>query len=146
MSNPIVFEWDSALETGYEKIDNQHIQLFATVNNLVEAGASGKGSSVVMDVLEFLFDYVAKHFSDEEQLMESYEYPDYLNHKRIHDDFKATAGELIHQVSMEGPSEENIDRVVTVASEWLLKHIRGDDFRMATFVKAADARARPGSK
>ena len=138
-ANAIV--WESTLETGYEKIDNQHRQLFAAVNNLIEASASGKGDRVVMDVLEFLTSYVIKHFSDEEQLQIDYDYPDYLNHKRIHDDFKATSGELIQQVSLEGPSEELIEKAVSMIGAWLLNHIRGDDFRMAAFVKAADARA-----
>lgn len=133
--------WDSSLETGYAKVDNQHKQLFTAVNNLIEASTSGKGDKVVMDVLEFLTGYVIKHFGDEEQLQEDYDYPDYLNHKRIHDDFKATAAELAHQVSMEGPSEELIDKAVSIIGEWLLNHIRGDDFRMAAFVKAADAKA-----
>ena len=133
--------WDSTLETGYEKIDNQHKQLFATVNSLIDASMSGKGDKVVMDVLDFLTGYVVKHFGDEEQLMTDYEYPDYLNHKRIHDDFKVTAGELVQQVGMEGPSEQLIDQVVSIVGAWLFNHIRGDDFRMAAFVKAADARA-----
>ena len=135
------FMWDSTLETGYEKVDNQHKQLFDALNNLIEASTNGKGDKVVMDVLEFMAGYVIKHFADEERLMNHYDYPDYLNHKRIHDDFKVTAAELIQQVSIEGPSEQLIDKVVSVIGSWLLNHIRGDDFRMAAFVKAANAKA-----
>ena len=133
--------WDSSLETGYGKVDNQHKQLFAAVNNLIEASASGKGDKVVMDVLEFLTSYVIKHFTDEEQLQIDYDYPDYLNHKRIHDDFKAASTELVQQVSLAGPTGELIEKVVSVTGAWLVNHIRGDDFRMAAFVKAADAKA-----
>ena len=136
-----VLKWDSSLETSYEKIDNQHRQLFKEVNDLLEAGAAGKGKAAVMEILEFLASYVVKHFADEEQLMDDYEYSDYFYHKRIHDEFKTTAGELIQRVSTEGPTEDLINEVCAIIGAWLVNHIRGDDFRMAAFIKAADAKA-----
>ena len=134
------FEWDPQLETGYSKIDNQHKQLFAAVRNLMEASAGGMGDKAVMETLEFLVGYAVKHFNDEEQLQKDYEYPDYLYHKRIHDEFKVVVGELVQKVNKEGPTEEIIEKVSSTIGSWLLNHIKGDDFRMATFVKAADAK------
>jgi hemerythrin len=74
--DPMAYQWDSSLETGYEKIDKQHKQLFAAVNNLMEASGSGKGDAAVMETLDFLTGYAIKHFSDEEQLQLDYDYPD----------------------------------------------------------------------
>ena len=137
----MAYQWDSSLETGYEKIDNQHRQLVAAVNSLMEASKNGKGDKAVMETLEFLTAYTIKHFADEEQLQIDYEYPDYFNHKRIHYDFKETVGKLTEQVIRDGPTEKIIDSVSSIIGSWLLNHIRGDDFRMAAFVKAADAKA-----
>ena len=137
----MAYKWDSSLETGYEKIDNQHKQLVAAVNNLMEASMGGKGDEAVMETLEFLTSYAVKHFSDEEKLQVQFNYPDYLNHKRIHDEFKVVVGELVQQVNKEGPTEEIIDKVSSAIGSWLLNHIRGDDFRMAAFVKAADSKS-----
>ena len=134
-------KWDSSLETGYNKIDNQHKQLFQEVNALMTACPAGKGKAAVMETLEFLASYVIKHFSDEEQLMDDYNYPDFLNHKRIHDEFKVTVGGFINKVSSEGPTEELINEVFATIGAWLVNHIRGDDFRMAAFIKAADSKA-----
>jgi len=142
----MVYQWDSSLETGYEKIDNQHKQLFAIVNSLMEASSSGKGDAALLRTLDFLADYTIKHFADEEQLQIDYEYPDYLNHKQLHDEFKVKVGELKKQVSMEGPTKELIGIVCSTAGSWLLNHIKGDDFRMAAFVKAADAIAMAETK
>jgi len=141
MEDPMAYKWDSSLETGYEKIDNQHKQLVAAVNNLMEASMGGKGDEAVMETLEFLTSYAVKHFSDEEKLQVQFNYPDYLNHKRIHDEFKVVVGELVQQVNKEGPTEEIIDKVSSAIGSWLLNHIRGDDFRMAAFVKAADSKS-----
>ena len=137
----MAYKWDSSLESGYEKVDNQHRQLVAALNNLMEASAGGKGDRAVMETLDFLTGYAVKHFADEEQLQCDYEYSDYLNHKRIHDEFKATVGKLVERVMKEGPTESMIGEVSSVVGSWLLNHIKGDDFRMAAFVKAADAKA-----
>jgi len=140
----MAYKWDSSLETGYDKVDNQHKQLITAVNNLMEASAGGKGDKAVMETLDFLTGYAIKHFSDEEKLQTEFNYPDYLNHKRIHDDFKALVGRLVQRVAKEGPTGELIDEVSSIIGAWLLNHIKGDDFRMATFVKAADAKASAG--
>ena len=137
--DPMAYKWDSSLESGYDKVDNQHKQLVAAVNNLMEASAGGKGDQAVMETLDFLTGYAVKHFMDEEKLQVQFNYPDYLNHKRIHDEFKGKVGEFVEKVRKEGPTEEIINGVSSAIGEWLLNHIRGDDFRMATFVKAADA-------
>ena len=139
-------KWDSSLESGYEKVDKQHRQLVSALNNLTEASENGKGDRVVMETLDFLTGYAIKHFADEEQLQIEYDYPDYLNHKRIHDEFKIKVGELVGRVKKEGPTEEIIGSVSSAIGSWLLNHIRGDDFRMATFIKAADAKALTGKE
>ena len=137
----MAYQWDSSLESGYDKVDNQHKQLVTALNNLMDASKSGKGDMAVMQTLDFLTGYAIKHFADEEQLQIDYEYPDYLNHKRIHDEFKGTVGAFTERVKKEGPTEEIIDTVSSAIGSWLLNHIRGDDFRMAAFVKAADTKA-----
>ena len=136
----MAYQWDSTLETGYEKVDNQHKQLVAAVNSLMEASAGGKGDNAVMGTLEFLTSYAVKHFADEEKLQVQYQYPDYLNHKRIHDDFKGVVGEFVQRVNEQGPTQELINEVSSAIGAWLLNHIKGDDFRMAAFVKAAEAK------
>ncbi|MCL2070435.1 MAG: hemerythrin family protein [Treponema sp.] len=137
----MAYQWDSSLESGYEKVDKQHKQLVDAVNNLMEASKSGKGDAAVMETLDFLTGYAIKHFSDEEKLQVDNEYPDYLNHKRLHDDFKGKVGELVQKVRDEGPTEAVIGEVSSAVGSWLLNHIKGDDFRMAAYVKAAEAKA-----
>jgi len=131
----MAYKWDSTLESGYEKVDNQHKQLVAALNNLMEASSTGQGDAAVMETLDFLTGYAVKHFADEEKLQVQYDYPDYLNHKRIHDDFKGVVGNLVQRVVKEGPTVEMVDLVSSTVGAWLLNHIKGDDFRMATFIK-----------
>ncbi|MDR1287283.1 MAG: hemerythrin family protein [Treponema sp.] len=134
----MAYQWDSSLETGYDKVDNQHKQLVAALNAIIEASRNGKGSDEIFKTLDFLTGYTIMHFADEEKLQIKYDYPDYLIHKRYHDEFKVTVGELTRRLVKEGPSEEMVNTVTTAIGDWLLNHIKGDDFRMAAYVKAKD--------
>jgi hemerythrin len=136
----MAYQWDSSLECGYELVDNQHKQLVAALNNLMEASQSGQGDQAVMKTMDFLTGYTIKHFMDEEKLQVKYDYPDYLNHKRIHDEFKVTVSGLTERLVREGPSPELVNVVSSAVGAWLLNHIKGDDFRMAAYVKAKDAK------
>jgi hemerythrin len=132
----MAYLWDSSLETGYGKIDNQHKQLIAALNNIIEASNSGKGSDEIFKTLDFLTGYTIMHFADEEKLQLQYDYPDYYIHKRYHEEFKNTVKELTQRLIKEGPTEEMVAMVTASIGDWLLNHIRGDDFRLAAYIKA----------
>ncbi|GHU26733.1 hemerythrin [Spirochaetia bacterium] len=132
----MAYQWDSSLETGHKQIDHQHKQLIAALNNLIKASQSGKGCTEIFRTLDFLTGYTIKHFTDEEALQITYGYPDYLMHRQIHEDFKKTVGALTVRLHNEGPHRALVEEVITSVESWLLNHIKGDDFRMATFVKA----------
>ena len=130
------YQWDPSLETGHAKIDGQHKQLISALNGIIDASRDGKGKDEIFKTLDFLTGYTVMHFSTEEKLQVQYDYPDYLIHKRYHDEFKGTVGELTQRLINEGPTEEVIGTVTTTIGNWLLNHIKGDDFRMAAYVKS----------
>ena len=130
------YEWDSFLETGCGKIDVQHRQLFEALNALLEACTTGTASVEVERAVDFLLAYTVKHFADEEALQKAYDYPDYLRHKQIHGEFKQVANELARRLYQEGPSESLVGEVYRVMGDWLLNHVKGDDFRLATYIKS----------
>ena len=130
-----MYEWDPSLETGHEKIDSQHMQLIDALNKLIDAFKNGKEKEKTIETMEFLIAYSIKHFSMEEELMAESEYSDYLIHKRLHDEFKKVLKDLTAQLASQGPTEELIYNVISTVKNWLINHIKGDDFRMAAFVK-----------
>ena len=132
----MAYQWDVSLETGHEKIDNQHKQLIIALNNIIEASQQGKGKDELFKTLDFLTGYTVMHFSTEEKLQVQYSYPDYSIHKQYHDEFKVIVGELTQKLVEQGPTEALIGEVTTIIGSWLLNHIKGDDFRMAAYVKA----------
>ena len=135
------YEWDSSLETGHDKIDLQHKQLIAAVNRLLDSCSEGKGTDELSNTLEFLNSYIIKHFSDEEKLMRFYKYADFERHRWYHEEFKKDVRELTSRLLAEGPSEMLIGRVSSAIVDWLLNHIKGDDFKFASSIApVAEAR------
>ena len=126
--------WDSTLETGHERIDRQHRQLFTAYDDLVDAICREKGRDEIFKTVDFLSGYVLMHFQMEEELQRESGYVDYPRHKRIHDEFRETVQDLVKRFCEEGPSEEFVAAVTGVIGDWLFNHVKGDDFRMAAFL------------
>jgi len=123
-------------------VDGQHRQLFAAYYDLLESLQQGKSRDEVSKTVEFLTGYVAMHFDMEEGLQRESGYPDYPRHKRIHNEFKETVADLMRRFRREGPTEDFIASVTALVGDWLFNHVRGDDFRMAAFVKSQPRRER----
>jgi hemerythrin-like metal-binding protein len=137
------YQWDDSFSTGFEMIDEQHKQLFAAVNDLLKACQENKGSEELTKSLNFLNDYTIKHFFDEEQVQQKYGYPDYPNHKNLHDAFKKTVRDLKVQLIMKGPSADLVNEVKTKIGDWLVTHIKGNDIKLGAYIRqnpAAGAR------
>jgi hemerythrin len=132
------YKFDKSLETGHEKIDEQHKQLFDTLNSIIEASQQGCGKDEIYKTLDFLNQYTIMHFMTEENLQKHYEYPDYLQHKKYHDDFKATVKELTNTLIEKGPVKELIDTAVKTVGDWLVTHIKGNDIKLAAYIKSKE--------
>ena len=129
------YVWSLELETGHAAIDKQHKQLIAALNALSDAYRSGKGSQEVERTMDFLMGYTVKHFADEEALQLKYDYPDYHRHRQFHNDFKATAQALSAELYRDGPTDAFISKVYATVGDWLVNHIRSEDFKMAAYVQ-----------
>jgi hemerythrin len=128
--------WDKNLETGNAMIDSQHKQLIKAIDDLMTACSQGKGRDLIASTLKFLSDYTAKHFGDEERLQQSTRYPDYLNHKKLHDGFKRTVAELGARLNKEGPTIGLMGQINTNVGDWLIRHIKKEDVKVAMHVNA----------
>jgi len=127
--------WSVDLETGNDAIDSQHKELFKLTSDLVAACENKKEHEVLGDALNFLASYTVKHFADEEALQLEYKFPAYEKHKKLHDDFKEKAAELVRQHQENSNSENLRAQVNSVIVRWLLQHIKGEDFKIAEHIR-----------
>jgi hemerythrin len=128
------YVWDDSLKTGNALIDEQHKQLFAALGNLIKISNEGRNDELKKS-LDFLNDYTIKHFFDEEQLQQKFKYPDYPNHKKLHENFKALVRELSHKWIMGGASEALTNEVKLKIGDWLISHIKGQDIKLGAYIK-----------
>ncbi|HLK22733.1 MAG TPA: bacteriohemerythrin [Bryobacteraceae bacterium] len=132
-----IFHWKEEYSVGHPEIDAQHKQLFQLADDLNAAMTGGKGNKVLTKTLASLIDYTKHHFSCEEQLMKRNFYPDYLNHKALHDDLTARVIELQKQFAS-GRTAMSID-VFHFLKDWLTHHIGEQDRKVAAYLRTKAA-------
>lgn len=125
--------WTPELVTGSAVIDEQHKQLINALNSLFDAERHGNGDREVRRALSFLLKYTAKHFADEEALQEKYEYPGYEGHKRLHTEFTGVALKMAREY-LDSPSNELVSHARSVIGQWVVHHIKSEDFKMAAYI------------
>lgn len=126
-----------ALRTGNEMIDTEHQRIFDEINGLMEACQAGRARAQLKEMAEFLTDYVAVHFSDEENLQIEFQYPDYNNHKKFHDWYKIELTKSLNSVREE-TNKFQVLRTIERLTETLLRHIEAEDTRLAKWVREKD--------
>ncbi len=129
------YELTKDLETGNALIDSEHRQLFAVINKLMDACSQGKGRDQIASTVQYLNDYVSKHFSDEEQLQIKSKYPGYPGHKQFHDGYKRNLLQATNEILTSGATIASLSKLNQVVSI-LVTHIRLEDKKIAAHVKA----------
>lgn len=131
----MAYTWTDELITGDEKIDSQHKKLFECVNDFLEACSQGKGKEEVENTATFLYDYTVSHFKDEEDIQLKYDYPEYRNHKELHDAFKIQAIKLVNDILVNGTTSLMLSKVNVLIGGWIVKHIKNEDIKMVIYIK-----------
>lgn len=127
----MTFVWSKDLETGNSQIDTEHQQLIQATNRLLEACVAGKGQQELHATVDFLRQYTITHFLHEEALQLDYSYPDYPNHKRLHESFLKNVEDLAARLYAQGPSMELAAEINKRLAAWLLNHIKTEDVKVA---------------
>lgn len=142
MSNFV--EWDDTLSVGIEEIDEQHKVLVDLVNKMHEAIHQRHGSDVVIGILSDLAEYTRIHFAVEESLMRILNYPDYDNHKQVHEELLHTVADLQDKVAS-GKKSIGFE-LMHFLKTWLVKHIMEEDMQYSGFFLTAGAQPKLGKK
>lgn len=120
--------------TGNTLIDSQHKQLFAAVNNLMDSCEQGQGRTAMEPVVNFLIQYVDKHFKDEERLQVTSKYPGYTAHHTFHENYKLKLKTVASQIQTAGATIVTLGELnKTIAL--LIGHIRMEDKKVASHIK-----------
>jgi len=120
-------KWDDNYLLGNEQVDNQHRKLFELVNSLVESCDSETAMDELRSTLNFLLRYTVQHFEDEEALQIRSNFPEYEQHKKMHEDFKVTVRDLVQRFIESNSSDLLLHDVKKILVKWLINHILEED-------------------
>lgn len=114
-------------ETGVAQIDEQHRELINRLNAVVASGMSSITKEETEKTLNFLEEYIIKHFKDEENLQQKCGYPKYEWHKNQHQHFITEIQKLKREYQMNGPSPKYTLSLNNAIIQWIVRHIKSVD-------------------
>lgn len=126
--------WDNSLLTGIESIDDQHKELFNRMNQLVLAMKEGKGKDEVIKSLDFLEEYVIKHFDEEEKIQKKNNYPKFSLQHAQHEEFKKELKQLRMVFETTGISALFVINMQQKMGQWWKNHINNLDKELGEFL------------
>lgn len=116
-------EWTPNLSVGIDMIDNQHKELINRANQFYAELRKENGKAETLKVLDFLSNYVVKHFSDEEAIQAKYNYPGYAEHRKLHRDFIENVKGIKADIAKNGVTSASSTLIAMTVSNWLINHI-----------------------
>lgn len=130
-----IAQWRPEYETGEILIDEQHQTLFSTINSLNDALLMGQGPKVIHQTLTHLHEYTCIHFDSEEEFMRAHGYPHADEHHRKHEALKGTVNRFCDEVQTTDNLPALTIKVSHFLNQWLIQHIKQEDFRMIDFCR-----------
>ncbi len=129
-------EWNSNLEVGIDKIDEQHRELVVALGKLMVSFGDNSAEEEVRRLLLFLNGYVTDHFQTEEALMETYGFPEQEAHKARHKSFIEAFRRLIDEFKENGATTKLAEMAQYNVITWLLNHIGREDKQLGAFLRS----------
>lgn len=123
MYTPKPLQWDDALTTGDETIDEQHRYLVETLNSLGEAINEGHGIEAIARILGRLRFYAGWHFGREEECFETYHCPAAEKNKKAHAVFINKFDAYHEDFRTEGGSTKMALKIHEEIADWIVNHI-----------------------
>ena len=131
-------EWDESLSVGVPQVDDHHKYLVALLNKTYNACTCADMEEELKTILNELVDYSQYHFTVEERLMETHDYPELGLHKLEHGMFSERIIGIRRELCevKRNPSITLID-VAMFLGNWLSGHIMKTDKRFGIYLVEA---------
>lgn len=136
-------DWDERMGIGHEVIDAQHRQLVALINDLAVAAERGAERKELGSLIRTFCDYAQEHFSTEQNLMDSTDYPEYFQHVGGHEDCAEQALDF-YRGYIKG-KDVSLQDFLAFVSTWFTGHTMRVDQTLRKYLKkkAASTPATP---
>ena len=127
-----LIEWDENLSVKIDSIDEQHKVLVDMINDFYEKIRTKAANELISELIKKMKNYTVVHFATEERYFKQYNYPDFENHKREHQDFVDKVVDLEKRFNS-GKIVLSFE-ITNFLKEWLINHIQGTDMKYTNFL------------
>jgi hemerythrin len=128
-------EWKKQYSVGDEAIDAQHKQVLAIISDLHAAIESGREYDELKDLLDRMLTYTMTHFKHEEEKMQACGFPDFANHKALHDKMSQRTADLHKHITLITGRD-----LLRFVKDWWINHIQSEDQCYAPYLSAMHVR------
>lgn len=125
-------KWSDKYSVNVAEIDEQHKKLFSLVNRMYDAMHAGKGRDMIEAIIAEFVDYTDYHFKAEEALLRRNAYPDYDDHKQMHDRLVRDARRI--EEAFDSGNTPTAIEVMLIMTNWLNMHILEQDRKFKSYV------------
>src|ERR1700690_2912822 len=116
----MIFDWQPEYSVGFDEIDGLHQHVFRAARELLSAIVAGQPQGTLEELLARLVAVTRAHFTAEEVLMQSSQYPQSARHEAAHE----TLGTRLLACERDAPpSVETLQAL----KGWVLEHIDEED-------------------
>ncbi len=127
-------KWNTSYSVDVTEIDEQHKRLFALVNDLHHAMLAKQDRDLAR-IIDAVVDYTDYHFKSEEELLHACEYPEFDEHKEMHDSLTRRARSM--KEAYESGNMPSAIEVLLLLANWLNRHILDEDRKYKSCIQAS---------
>ncbi len=124
------------MTVGVPKVDAQHRELINRLNAVISLGAKAVTKEETQKTLDFLGEYIVKHFGDEEVLQKQSGYPKYDWHRAQHQLYIAEFQKLKREFIANGISAKFTLDLNNSIINWIVRHIKTVDVEFGKYYLA----------
>ena len=120
-------EWEDLFKVGHQKVDQQHETLFRYLAELKDCDIDG-----AKEILKTLFEYTQIHFKEEEELIDSINFPLADEHKQYHRQLILKL-RAIEATDLQDHADK--DHLFDLVNYWIRDHILIHDQAFAPYIR-----------
>ncbi len=128
--------WNESFSVGVALLDQQHKNLVEMINALIEVPGATVRSETVSTLLSRLTEYSIKHFDTKERIFRVTDYPNAVEHKETHTQFRMKLARLCESAMRH--DEAVPAALLEFMKEWLEQHLQGMDMEYRPYVEGRD--------
>jgi hemerythrin len=131
-----IARWKDAYGVNVKEIDQQHQQLLQLVDKLHACVEACIDKDDLKNLLVELVEFTRHHFSTEDRLMQTHQYPGFAAHHREHQVLIEHLDRLVIAVS--NGQQPTFYSDYDVSTDWAIAHIGEHDKALGAFLNAHD--------